>query len=158
VSGIYHHRPLIPLSGVGTTCFLLPFSSVTGPLHAHFFHFHVIFHTIYPSYPKPTSTREPIDIHSHHSFCYMTFIPPHNAHTNLTYCFSFFQTLSNFPLYSFLILFILVTPHINLNMSCIYVSMNKQNENLTRNAVVFHRNDISGSGQDVLFKTSIMPF
>jgi hypothetical protein len=28
----HHHRPLIPLSGVGITCFLLPFSSTTRHL------------------------------------------------------------------------------------------------------------------------------
>jgi hypothetical protein len=39
-----------PLCGVGTTCFLLPFSSITRHLHAHSFYFHVIFHTIYPSF------------------------------------------------------------------------------------------------------------
>jgi hypothetical protein len=47
-----HHCPLIPLCGVGTTCFLLPFSSITRHLHAHFFYFHVILHTIYPSLPR----------------------------------------------------------------------------------------------------------
>jgi hypothetical protein len=45
----YHHqhRPLIPLCGVGTTCFLLPLSSITRHVHAHATYFHVIYHTIH---------------------------------------------------------------------------------------------------------------
>jgi hypothetical protein len=70
----HHHRPLIPLCGVRTTCFLLPFSSITRHLHCHSFYFHVIFHTIHPSFPRPTSTRVPIYIHSHHSCYYVTFL------------------------------------------------------------------------------------
>jgi hypothetical protein len=38
----HHHHLLIPLSGVGTTCFLLPFSSITCHLHAHSFYSHNI--------------------------------------------------------------------------------------------------------------------
>jgi hypothetical protein len=72
----HHHRPLIPLCEDGTTSFLLSSSSITRHLHAHSFYFHVILHTIHPSFPRPT--RLPIYIHSHHSFCYVTFIPPHN--------------------------------------------------------------------------------
>jgi hypothetical protein len=37
----HHHHPLIPLSGVGTTCFLLPFSSITRHLYAYSFYSHV---------------------------------------------------------------------------------------------------------------------
>jgi hypothetical protein len=55
----HHHRPLIPLCGVGTTCFLLPFSSITRHLHAHSSYFHVIFHTIHPIFSRPTSSRVP---------------------------------------------------------------------------------------------------
>jgi hypothetical protein len=58
----HHHRPLIPPCGVGTTYFLLPFSSITRHLHVHSFYFHVIFHTIHPSFPRSTSTRVPIYI------------------------------------------------------------------------------------------------
>jgi hypothetical protein len=38
----HHHRPLIPLCGVGTTCFLVPFSTITRHLHAHSSYFHSI--------------------------------------------------------------------------------------------------------------------
>jgi hypothetical protein len=44
----HHRRPLIPLSGVGTICFLLPFSSITRHLHALFILMssssHIMFH------------------------------------------------------------------------------------------------------------------
>jgi hypothetical protein len=50
----HHHRPLIPLSGVGT-CFLLPFSSITRHL-THSFYSHVILHTVHPSFLRATST------------------------------------------------------------------------------------------------------
>jgi hypothetical protein len=36
------------------------------------FYFHVILHTIHPSFPRRTSTRVPIYSHSHHCFCYVT--------------------------------------------------------------------------------------
>jgi hypothetical protein len=70
----HHHRPLIPLCGIGTTCFLLPFSSITRHLHAHSLYFHVIIHTVHPSFPRLISTRVPIYIHTHHSFCYVTYL------------------------------------------------------------------------------------
>jgi hypothetical protein len=54
----HRHRPLIPLNGVGTIYFLLPFSSITRHVHAHFFYFHVILHTVHPSFPRATSTRD----------------------------------------------------------------------------------------------------
>jgi hypothetical protein len=41
----HHHRPLIPLSGVGTTCFFRSFSSITRHVHAHSFYSHVILHS-----------------------------------------------------------------------------------------------------------------
>jgi hypothetical protein len=44
----HHHHPRIALSGVGTTCYLLPFSSINRHLHAHSFYSHVIFHTVHP--------------------------------------------------------------------------------------------------------------
>jgi hypothetical protein len=49
---IHHHRLLIPLYGVGTACFLHPFSSITRHLNAHSFyfhthHFHFLEHTDY---------------------------------------------------------------------------------------------------------------
>jgi hypothetical protein len=71
----HHHRrsPLKPLSGVGTTCFLLPFTSITRHLHAHSSYFHVILQTVLPSFPSPTSTRVPIYNHAH-PFCYVTVI------------------------------------------------------------------------------------
>jgi hypothetical protein len=52
----YHHnyRLLIPLSGAVTTCFLLPFSSITH-LHAHSYYSHVILHTVHPSFLRATS-------------------------------------------------------------------------------------------------------
>jgi hypothetical protein len=77
-----HHRPLIPLCGVDTTCFLLPFFSITRHLHVHSFYFHVILH--HPYFPRLTSTRVPIYIHTHHHFCYVTFIPPHKCPYKLT--------------------------------------------------------------------------
>jgi hypothetical protein len=46
--------------------------------HSHFFYSHVILHTVHPSFIRATSARVPIHIHTHHSFRYMTFIPPHN--------------------------------------------------------------------------------
>jgi hypothetical protein len=66
-SGSQHHHPLIPLSGVGTTCFFLPFYSITRHLHAHSFYSHVILHTVHPSFLRSTSSRVPIYIHTHHS-------------------------------------------------------------------------------------------
>jgi hypothetical protein len=33
----HHHRPIIPLCGVGTTCSLLPFSSISRHFHGHSF-------------------------------------------------------------------------------------------------------------------------
>jgi hypothetical protein len=44
----YHHPPLIPLHGVGTTYFLLPFPSITRHRYVHSFYSHVILHTVYP--------------------------------------------------------------------------------------------------------------
>jgi hypothetical protein len=41
----HHHRPLIPVSGVGITYFLLPFSSITRHLHALSFYCHMPFFT-----------------------------------------------------------------------------------------------------------------
>jgi hypothetical protein len=55
----HHHHPLILVSGVGTTCFLLPFSSITRHLHAHCFYSHVILHTVRPSFLRSTSSRVP---------------------------------------------------------------------------------------------------
>jgi hypothetical protein len=60
----HHHRSLIPLSGVGSICFLLSFSSITRHLHAHSFYFHAILHTVHPSFPRPTFTRVTIYIHT----------------------------------------------------------------------------------------------
>jgi hypothetical protein len=53
-----HHRPLIPLSGVGTTCHI-PFTSITRHLHAHSFYSHVILHKVHPSFLRATSARCP---------------------------------------------------------------------------------------------------
>jgi hypothetical protein len=72
----HHHRPLIPLCGVGTTCFLLPLSSITCHLHAHSFCFHVILHKIhlFLGWPLLGCPSTSIVI----TLCYVTFIPPHN--------------------------------------------------------------------------------
>jgi hypothetical protein len=60
----HHHHPLIPLSGVGITYFLVPFSSITRHIHAHGFYSHVILHTVHPSFLRSISSR---DIHSYSS-------------------------------------------------------------------------------------------
>jgi hypothetical protein len=64
----HHHRPLIScISGVRATCFLLPFSSITRHLHgchAHSFPFYVVLHIVHSSFPRLTSTRMPIYIHT----------------------------------------------------------------------------------------------
>jgi hypothetical protein len=46
----YHHqhRPLIPLSRVDTTCFSLPFYSITLHFHAHSFYSHGNLHIVHP--------------------------------------------------------------------------------------------------------------
>jgi hypothetical protein len=83
---IYHH-PHIPLSGVGTTCFLLPFSSLTTHLHAHSFYAHVILHTVHPSFLRSNliTGKNITYIHTYHSRFIpvgnrgITYIPP-DAH------------------------------------------------------------------------------
>jgi hypothetical protein len=121
----HYHRPLIPLCGGGTTCFLLPFSSIAHHHRAQTFYFHVILHTVHPSFPRPTSTRVPIYIHTHHSFCYLTFIPPHNmAYQANLLLLIFSNTCATFKLpliYSFLILSILVTPCLYLGVLICYL-------------------------------------
>jgi hypothetical protein len=64
---------VIPLRRMGTTCFLLSFSSITRHFHIHSFYTDVILHTVHPSLLRSTSTRVPIYIHTHHSFRYLTF-------------------------------------------------------------------------------------
>jgi hypothetical protein len=78
----HHHCPLIPLSGVGTTYFLLPFFSITCHLHADSFYSHDILHITDHSCKSIhlffllgcPSTFIVISL----SFRYVTFISPHN--------------------------------------------------------------------------------
>jgi hypothetical protein len=72
----HHHRPLIPLSVVDTTCFLPQFSSF-NPCSLLLFSY-AILHLVHPSFLRAISARVPIHIYTHHSFRYVTFIPPHN--------------------------------------------------------------------------------
>jgi hypothetical protein len=65
---IHHQRPLIPPTGVGTICFLLPFSSITRHLYAHAFYSHIILHQVHPYFLRATSTRVHILIRTHYSF------------------------------------------------------------------------------------------
>jgi hypothetical protein len=111
---VHHHRFLIPLSGVGTTCFLLPFSSITRHVHAHSFYSHIILHTIHPSFLRATSARVPIQIHIRHSFVMwlssLRITCPYHANL-LLFIFSVTGTTFKLPLRLFLV-------HIKLS-SCI---------------------------------------
>jgi hypothetical protein len=61
-----------PTKWVGTTCFPLPFSSITRHFHLHSFYSHVILHTVRSSFLRATSAKVPIHIHTHHAFHYVT--------------------------------------------------------------------------------------
>jgi hypothetical protein len=104
-------------SEVGT-CFLLPFSSMTSP--CSFLLFSCLF--TYPSFIGATSARVPIYTHTHYSFRYVTFIPPHKIRyqANLSlFIFSVTDATFKLPLiYSFLIVSILIIPH-NIFLSTI---------------------------------------
>jgi hypothetical protein len=116
VAVYHHHRLLIPLSGVGTTCFFLPFSSITRHDHS-FFSTSSFTQSIYLFFAQPT--RVPIYIHTHHPFCYVTFIPSLNMPIPTLLLLIFSDTGATFKqpvIYSFLILSMLVTPHNNIHL------------------------------------------
>jgi hypothetical protein len=70
---------------------------------------------------RATSARVPIHIQTHHSFRYVTSIPPHNmaipSHPIASHFLRHWRaTIKLSLIYLFLILSILVTPHIHLNI------------------------------------------
>jgi hypothetical protein len=77
--------------------------------------------SIHVFFLRATSARVPIHIQTHHSFRYVTSIPPHNmaipSHPIASHFLRHWRaTIKLSLIYLFLILSILVTPHIHLNI------------------------------------------
>ena len=90
------------LLGVGATCFLLPCRPVIRHAITDSLLFHIILHTIHPSFLWPPSSNPSIYIYIHNSFGHMHFIPPlHMPIPSQTVSFQlfchwrYFQTSSN---------------------------------------------------------------